>query len=192
MKHFFLVNHDGEIFGAARMDGGFPGEQDLSDPTNQHPVTIAHRKLAADDKQFSHYVGYECPCSPEVKTCSCISEQRNILYVNDGGHLVSKPALTVLVDGVAAPLAYPPDPITNTPMTQVKVRLVAPDIPDGHQVTAMGRGPASIIAKDTTLTFYGGQTPEITLITPAHGMLGWVFGKSKLVRPFRVQLKGWG
>ena len=186
MRHFFYVNSDGELVGPSTCHGGFSEDLDLTDPGCAHPLALGILKQAATLPSFDRFIEYVCGCPGTEAACACPFDRLIDSYA-DGMTLVTKPALQVSLDGVTyAPTAGKAERTAGTP---VPFKLVG-DITDGHQVTVTPVGSASVLAEAVVLTFNGGETEGINLVTPATGMTGRVVGHSKYVRQFWAQLKG--
>jgi len=187
MRHFFYVSPDGELLGSSTCGGGYSDDHDLTDPGCAHPTVIGILKHAATLSSFDRFVEYMCACPGTETECSCPFDRLLDTYA-DGMTLVAKPDLQVILDGVAYD-PTPGGPINRSPGTLVTFKLVAA-LPDGHQVVVHPKGAASIAPDSVSLTFTGGESETINLVTPALGMSGRVVGYSKLTRQFAAQLRG--
>jgi len=188
MRHFFYTNSEGRLLGTTIKHGGYSDDHDLSDPGCSHPDVIRLLKHAATVEGFDRFVEYVCPCSSSDVDCPC-AHNKVIEFYAEGSVLRPKSALLVLIDGVdIGPVSA--SPVVRTPGATVVLKLAA-DVPDGSQIVLQMGGKASIMADGLTLTFAGGETPEVNLTAPALGMTGRVIGiGSKFVRQFSAQLKG--
>lgn len=188
MRHFFSVDAKGVILGASTYPGGYCDDHDLADPECTHPVAARHRRSAKSIPGFNRYVEYVCGCPDSEKHCQCPYLKQSEAYA-EGSTLVDKALLAVLIDGVPTVNLFPDD-IERAPGTAVTLQLQA-SVPDGHQVTLKPGGSAAVMRGEVVLTFTGGLTQEISLVTPALGTRGAVQGASKYVRQFGIQLRGW-
>ena len=190
MRHFYQVDANGTLLGAAASGGGgFSEDVDLTDPGCMHPLAIDLQRVAAGVPGFDRYVEYLCPCPGTVGHCQCAYLNLPNYYA-EGSSLLEKPLLTVLVDDTPIGDLMNSAPVERVPGTSSTLKLQG-DIPDGHQVDVHNAGSILIIPETTTLTFTGGETNVVQLVAPTHAAVGRVVGLSKLVRQFRVQLKGW-
>lgn len=184
MRHYLLVNTNGEVIGPATHPGGFSGDLALSDPGCAHPLVANHYKSAQKAPGFDRFVMYECSCPDSDLDCQCVHARTSDTYA-DGHVLKPKPTLTVLIDDV--PVAgQDPVPVSPGATVVLKLRSAAPD---GHQITVRPCGLVSILLTETLLTFTDGETDGVTLTGPTHAMTGSVGGLSKYVPSFNVHLR---
>lgn len=204
MRHFLGYKSTGEIatietFGP----GGWPTScgscEGGCDPmTNINcvypPAVDLKNKRANRNPEIVGYVLYDCPCSSSNPVCQpgCYNNFMSTHYVDvETKTALSKPSVEMQIDAVAV---ADKDLVDKLPGTDVVLKLVGPDVPDGATATCSTKGPVDITPEgpDTfQLTFSGGVTNTKTLTTPAQGSKGRVFLGGKYVRFQGFTLRGW-
>lgn len=194
MRHYFGYTITGElvtieVYGPA----GWPAGKCLANPDcNADAVTSLKASRAIKNPEVVGFIPYDCPCDGAtklIKDCKCIGRKFANSYVDVVNKtLVEKPARTVQVDGEAvedkAVLLRPPGTILN-------LKVVAPGIPDGQTATFIQRGSVNLLdADELTLTFTGGESNTVTLLTPPAGLRGDLWLGGRMVRPFSMGVRG--
>jgi hypothetical protein len=102
--------------------------------------------------------------------------------------LVAKPLRNVLIDDVSV---FHGETVTKEPGTQVVLKIVSADTPDGGVVRCTQKGVIDLTLEDEwELLFEGGISETKILITPAQGTKGAVHIGGKLMRPMTFCLRG--
>jgi len=191
MTHYLFHDANGELTGYAPGFMAWDGDPLASSP----PPEIGTHARNVRDNMLGNMgctdgVSEDCACDLGDYDCSHAQQYLNEKYVDVGGTdaLTDKPALTILVDGVAHP-EFDQTPIPKTPGSTVTLKLQA-TVPDGTQVTLKSEG-AAVVQGDQVLTFTSNETNEIDMVAPSQGALGGLIGKSKLIRLVIVPILGW-
>lgn len=187
MLHFLHYNIDGNIIGTESCAGGYGPDCDPNDPSNESPHSAALRELRKDIKDGAGWVSYECECLTSF--CHCAAMRSMDSYVVDGD-LARKAIPTLWISGSQLQLTTYKNPASRAPGSSLAVTIKA-DVPDGHQLELKNGKTVHILENDTTLTFTNGQSQPVTLVAPAQGMIGSIVGKSKLVKQFGLNIRGW-
>lgn len=201
MRHFLGYKSSGEIISVdSYLPGGWPSSCDmcqgnckvLEDPDCRLPNAVSMRTKRAKSKpELIGWLAYDCPCSPSVKRCvGCFNDFIAHHYVDvDNKKFVLKPATKMILSGREIKSRSVFD---ARPVTILKFKVVG-DAPDGAVVDVATGGVADITPGEnfTKLTFTGGETEELELIAPSHGLKGQcgIFGK--YVVPQMFYLRGW-
>lgn len=196
MKSYLYLKADGSILGYASWDGGFPAGVDPSEasPSNPHAASVkAHIEALPD---FARWFPYDCPCPEGSGTCEHSVNRVKDSY-GDGGSpeaLVTKPSLSMVVDGVTQASNDESTPLDKTPGAAVTFKLTG-NVPDGTTVNLSYLSGSEIAQSfPVVLTFTSNQTNQINLTAPAQGNKGSIIlggAGVKYAAEQQMHLRGW-
>lgn len=197
MKHFIGYRADGGLASVEVHHGGWPdcgcsveNCGGLADPRCTNDVVKSVR--ASQAKYAPDVIGWVavvCPCPSELGTCACVSKALALNRVSADGTLVPKADPVVLLDGVE----IGNEALVSSPPGSVRKLKVVAAAPEGSVLTCATRGEFDICEEPQTfnLVFSGGETRELTLVTPAQGGKGVLGFGSPFVKGWRFTLRGW-
>lgn len=188
MLHFLHYNLDGNVIGTESCAGGYTTDCDPNDTNNESSHSVTLRDLRKDVEDGAGWVGYDCECISS-SFCHCAAMRAMDSYVVDG-NLTRKAVPTLWVGGVQLHLTTYKNPASKPSGSSFAVTIKA-DVPDGYQLELKNGKTVHILESDTTLTFTNGQSQPVTLVAPAQGMIGSIVGKSKLIKQFSLNIRGW-
>lgn len=190
MRHWLWYKTSGEIGGEALIGGGWDNSFDFNDSGTLDPTALNSYNYLSSLPGFSGFIAYDCVCDPVIVWCQHATEQVANCRVA-GDTLEEKPDYVLLVDGVTIDSLTITD---KTPATTVTLQLSGA-LPDDTIIEAINLGNTHLLqTSPTLLTFSGGVTNTINLVTPSQGIVG----KIGVLPPNReaakikqVNLRGW-
>lgn len=173
MKHWLWYTTNGELGGDIIHQDGW-GSQDLNDAGTSDPLLISIRATYTVLPDFSAFISFSCACVSGF--CQCASEKVRTDRVNLAGpSLEAKPTFTIKLDAVAVASGSKTD---KTPGATVNLTLetLTGTIPDGTIVEVIDNPNSNAVdmlqTSPALLTFTGGATNTVALLTPAAGVTG--------------------
>lgn len=192
MRHYLWYDTSNQLRGEMLYESGWPDGVDPSDPQSTHEAAVANRNHFQAQPGFNGIIEYTCPCPPEDRFCDCARQQVDDCYV-DESNLVAKATIDFVIDDDDSGhnnKSSSPHEITGG--TAFTLRLSAPDLPDGTQITLKNCAAVfEMLASDEVMTFAGGSTNTLNLTAPPAGVVGGVFANAEKLHPFlRAVVKG--
>lgn len=196
MRHFLGLDADNNLISTHTHKtyqtglGGWAEDFDLDNPNSENPVVIGY-KQRLKNKKIVRWKLLDCPCSPSKGVCGCASQARCSMRVDDNDALVPKPTCGFVIDG--AP--YDPNAaLDRPPGTAMTLKIAGAEVPDNTTVTlAQGTQIQLMQTQEPSieLTFNGGETEEVTLYAPTHGLTGRVQAHGTHTCPMMFKVRGW-
>jgi hypothetical protein len=186
-KAFVWADADGALRAVSSFCGDFDPACDPDNPDTVHPYAQELRNEFITKQGLVACYAVECGCDPEEEPlCRCGAEAVRDCYVNNGV-LTAKPAMTLKLAGQSIQSGVMQD---RTPGSSAQFKIECA-VPDGHQIELLPYQAAITQSAPVTLTFTNGVSNEVSVTTPAQGLVGGLAGMSKFLGNVILILRGW-